>query len=480
MYLQPFETFVGHLATEQDAYTLLDACERGCLRRMRRRPESLVRSRSMSLTLDKTSEEENVIRSGTVIVFEETEAAIKRWRDGLKWTPSRILGPFLIYREVKSQGTTDASESGAQSPTSSSPGPSTSSLIKKTCAISLGDARFHIISYYAQNDSKLLDLITPSSWAKQTGFMYDQKRWINAKIAGGWNSQSTTALKARIRSSKKIRKKSIKEQHEASPCSSGSFDSMSSIDSLLDSLHEEPSISGSLHPAYPTSTVQLPDVSQANLSSQGLIRHVDFMPLYVDHSLQTSSTSSALSLPQQIPSIVLPSHPILPPQSDASSVPSYAPNISFAHSWPAPNIPASSLPDNGRFTDSSQYGCPELDRMLDSLLTTTPNNASFYASPPNLGPTTMAPNTLPFSADLSPLLPLGPSFRAPQASDSLDMLLSVDPVYMQGNQNNTLHNLHSPYPSPSPLSPFTDGTACPDSYPYTWLPTPGTEDFWLQ
>lgn len=44
--------------------------------------------------------ERRLVQSGSVFVFDEHESGIKRWTDGLIWSPSRILGNFLIYRET--------------------------------------------------------------------------------------------------------------------------------------------------------------------------------------------------------------------------------------------------------------------------------------------------------------------------------------------------------------------------------------------
>lgn len=41
-----------------------------------------------------------MITSGSVFVFDEEESGIKRWTDGFFWSPSRILGNFLLYRET--------------------------------------------------------------------------------------------------------------------------------------------------------------------------------------------------------------------------------------------------------------------------------------------------------------------------------------------------------------------------------------------
>ena len=40
-----------------------------------------------------------MVQSGAVFVFDEHESGIKRWTDGLVWSPSRILGNFLVSHE---------------------------------------------------------------------------------------------------------------------------------------------------------------------------------------------------------------------------------------------------------------------------------------------------------------------------------------------------------------------------------------------
>ncbi|KAI0477002.1 Gti1/Pac2 family-domain-containing protein [Xylaria cf. heliscus] len=41
-----------------------------------------------------------LIQSGNVFIYEEHSSGIKRWTDGVPWSPSRILGNFLLYREL--------------------------------------------------------------------------------------------------------------------------------------------------------------------------------------------------------------------------------------------------------------------------------------------------------------------------------------------------------------------------------------------
>jgi hypothetical protein len=48
------------------------------------------------------SERKEFTKSGTIVVYrEEHGAKIKRWTDSLIWSPSRVLGQFLIYRECE-------------------------------------------------------------------------------------------------------------------------------------------------------------------------------------------------------------------------------------------------------------------------------------------------------------------------------------------------------------------------------------------
>ncbi|KAF8516509.1 Gti1/Pac2 family-domain-containing protein [Gautieria morchelliformis] len=97
--------WTGWIETTGDALLILEAARRGMIPRVTRR---LVDS------------ERRMITSGSVFVFDEDESGIKRWTDGFFWSPSRILGNFLLYRETDKK----ANLRGAQrstAPTSTSP-----------------------------------------------------------------------------------------------------------------------------------------------------------------------------------------------------------------------------------------------------------------------------------------------------------------------------------------------------------------------
>ncbi|KAF7974646.1 hypothetical protein HWV62_11520 [Athelia sp. TMB] len=78
--------FFGLVGDTLDAFRLVLATEKGLV------PRIIQRS--------KQSDRVHMIASGSVIIFSVQESGMKRWRDGLLWSPSRIEGNFLIYKEM--------------------------------------------------------------------------------------------------------------------------------------------------------------------------------------------------------------------------------------------------------------------------------------------------------------------------------------------------------------------------------------------
>lgn len=84
--MSDFETFHGLVETTSDALRIFELCRHGRLGRVRRRLHE---------------RERRQIKSGSIFVFDEAESGIRRWTDGRLWSPSRILGNFLVYRELE-------------------------------------------------------------------------------------------------------------------------------------------------------------------------------------------------------------------------------------------------------------------------------------------------------------------------------------------------------------------------------------------
>jgi Gti1/Pac2 family transcription factor len=86
MSLEP--TFFGYVGTSHDALSIFEACRgNGILQKVSRRPHDRERDR--------------LIKSGNIFVFDEQSSGIRRWTDGVAWSPSRILGNYLIYRQLE-------------------------------------------------------------------------------------------------------------------------------------------------------------------------------------------------------------------------------------------------------------------------------------------------------------------------------------------------------------------------------------------
>ncbi|KAK3113129.1 Global transcription regulator sge1 [Teratosphaeriaceae sp. CCFEE 6253] len=80
-------TFHGFVHNTMDGLVLFEACLSGKLHHVPRRPHDRERA--------------SLIKSGSIFIYEENASGIKRWTDGVAWSPSRILGNFLLYRELE-------------------------------------------------------------------------------------------------------------------------------------------------------------------------------------------------------------------------------------------------------------------------------------------------------------------------------------------------------------------------------------------
>ena len=185
-------TWRGHIETTKDALIIFEACFNGTLAHCFRRPHDRERNQ--------------LIVSGNVFVYEEATSGIKRWTDGIPWSPSRILTNFLIYRQLnspfppgeKKRATKRSQRSlkpGEPYPTSASSTPVTdesrpfppespnpsikteenpdkdanrglvgslvdsyefkeNGLLKKTMTVTVNHVQHHLVSYYSLEDAK--------------------------------------------------------------------------------------------------------------------------------------------------------------------------------------------------------------------------------------------------------------------------------------------------------------------------------------
>ncbi|KAK0623085.1 gluconate transport inducer 1/Pac2 [Immersiella caudata] len=122
-------TYRGMILTTWDALVLYEAALSGVLNHVPRRPHDKERT--------------ELIRSGNIFIYEEDTSGIKRWTDGLTWSPSRILTNFLIYREMdqpftpgeKKKALKKKDQNRINKRTSSSPSPPTPRLGSRSSSI---------------------------------------------------------------------------------------------------------------------------------------------------------------------------------------------------------------------------------------------------------------------------------------------------------------------------------------------------------
>lgn len=158
MEIEP--TFKGYIHDEADALLLLQATLEGRLHQISRRPYEIERP--------------YLIVSGSVFVFVEEVSGIKRWTDGVSWSPSRISGRFLIYKGLdKSYANPVVRKRPRQQESSPSPtegmagAKNYTGFVKKTMSVKFRDCAkncvetLHLVSYYNIDDVRSKKLLRP-------------------------------------------------------------------------------------------------------------------------------------------------------------------------------------------------------------------------------------------------------------------------------------------------------------------------------
>ncbi|KAI9929212.1 hypothetical protein ASPWEDRAFT_49150 [Aspergillus wentii DTO 134E9] len=164
------ETYHGHVRTPADAIILFEACRIGLLPRVQRRL---------------SEKERQSIRSGSVFVWDEREAGMRRWTDGKSWSASRVSGSFLTYREMEGKrggggvaqsavsraGKTpestrgsddDRGDGGDEGPDGYRYKPD--GLMKQSFSITTSAGQhLHLISYYSRSHPSAANLQQPST-----------------------------------------------------------------------------------------------------------------------------------------------------------------------------------------------------------------------------------------------------------------------------------------------------------------------------
>ncbi|CAO1616923.1 unnamed protein product [Sympodiomycopsis kandeliae] len=146
-------TYQGLIKTPADAILLLAACDlpRDGLRSDSTESGSMMKPSPPPRRIHRRlleHERPDLIKPGSVFVWDEKEAGMRRWTDGRCWSASRVSGCFLTYRELELR----------KRPATDSHGPRANQykvegLIKQSFSMTSGSGRkLHIVSYYTKRD----------------------------------------------------------------------------------------------------------------------------------------------------------------------------------------------------------------------------------------------------------------------------------------------------------------------------------------
>lgn len=148
-------TYQGHVKTSTDAILLLAACDlpdsASAVTSGEYRSDAQVSppSRRIKRRLLE-SERADLIRPGSIFVWDEEEAGMRRWTDGRCWSASRVSGCFLTYRELQVRKRTTNDGLGPRSNQYKTDG-----LIKQSFSMTTTSGRkLHIVSYYTKRDAR--------------------------------------------------------------------------------------------------------------------------------------------------------------------------------------------------------------------------------------------------------------------------------------------------------------------------------------
>ncbi|WUR03228.1 cAMP-independent regulatory protein PAC2 (PAC2) [Vairimorpha necatrix] len=150
--MENLTNFIGCLHSEMECSHIINLAMEGLLNRLKRRL---------------TENEKRMIKPGYSFVYLEEESGIIRWTDSKSWSPSRALGPFMMYVEKRS----------------------TNPLIKKIYTAKFMDKIVHIVIYNVYNHeergvcctiySQIRKNIIPESYSKMARTHLNDKKKRN-------------------------------------------------------------------------------------------------------------------------------------------------------------------------------------------------------------------------------------------------------------------------------------------------------------
>ncbi|KAJ7855764.1 Gti1/Pac2 family-domain-containing protein [Mycena olivaceomarginata] len=291
--------FYGAVETTMNALRLIHAARQGVIPRVTRRLND--------------AERRTMIKSGAVFVFSVEESGIKRWTDGLLWSPSRIVGNFLVYREINERTNSRGSHkklyligeparalsvglsslarlhnaltaiAGLQDSENGTFKPN--GLIKKTITVTIDGSDLHLISYYTSADQHSGKFKRPSSRPDIMGLHMDPRLFratnfrVPPKVEKGPDGTS------RLVETEEVASDVVKCKIEDEPYSVSVSPTSWGSDSSQGSPIEKPFAGTALYPVSSHSSSVYPRVGHSDRWSVPVpTLHPDAWPSHSSHS----------------------------------------------------------------------------------------------------------------------------------------------------------------------------------------------------
>lgn len=328
------ETYHGNVKTPQDAIILFEACRQGLLPRVQRRL---------------SEKERQSIKSGSVFVWDEREAGMRRWTDGKSWSASRVSGSFLTYREMEGKKAGNSITQRRRSPHTEGSdddpdGPDgyrykPDGLMKQSFSITtVNHQKLHLISYFARSLSSSQDLMQPSA----------DPQLKNIRIPPGMYPESTVHEQQNMPTG----------MNPPAPMMSAAY--AAPLYTLASSMGPDPRTIVAYNQAIPTSLY--PSWPAIPTTMSPIAQHA-----YIARSLPTSSPLISMAEPLPQPMVSLPASSVPAPSSPPKAVePAVPVELRPLRNSPEPTI---QKPEGGSIMDipSEKFVNVEDSRVIRAL-----------------------------------------------------------------------------------------------------------------
>ncbi|KAH8891634.1 hypothetical protein GQ53DRAFT_746647 [Thozetella sp. PMI_491] len=140
-------TYRGHVVSTRDALVLFEACLQGRINHLSRPPRE--------------DEHSALVTSGNIFIYEEHSSGIAGWTDGIVWGPARVVGNFILHRQL-AEALSFPGESRSEGSKRNTNG-HFRGLFKQTISVLVRGVSHHLVAYFTIQDVMAGNLAVPTA-----------------------------------------------------------------------------------------------------------------------------------------------------------------------------------------------------------------------------------------------------------------------------------------------------------------------------